>query len=69
MLQLLRREDFTYTSCYCEENVYLALRTLEQHWEGWGCAVFISNQDKRVCCTSPLRVDLKCTEATTQECS
>lgn len=46
--------DATYTSCYCEENVYLlaqmfqALATETDDWPWAAYAVFISNETKTV---------------------
>ncbi|CAI7897798.1 unnamed protein product [Closterium sp. NIES-54] len=46
-----RRSDFTYTSCYCEENVYLLCRSLVSrgvaHVDDLA-VVFISNPDRKV---------------------
>ncbi len=44
--------DYTYTRCYCEENVYLLCRDLLgrkevcERWEVW--VAFISNENKTV---------------------
>ncbi|KAF9452261.1 hypothetical protein P691DRAFT_722298 [Macrolepiota fuliginosa MF-IS2] len=44
--------NYTYTRCYCEENVYLLCqefmtrKDVHEHWEVW--AVFISNERKTV---------------------
>ena len=45
-------QDAVYTSCYCEENVYLlchrfsSLPGITENWYIW--TVFISNTDKKV---------------------
>jgi hypothetical protein len=45
-------QDAVYTSCYCEENVYLlcqrflSLPNITENWHIW--TVFISNVDKKV---------------------
>lgn len=44
----LQRNQFTYTSCYCEENVYTAIKQLQGKLPGSGCAVFVSNTSKQV---------------------
>lgn len=47
MLPQSEADDFAYTACYCEENVYkLCERLLVQPGEVY--AVFVSNRDKQV---------------------
>lgn len=46
---VLHLQECTYTSCYCEENVYFLLKQLvEQHGRTGLFAVFISNADETV---------------------
>ena len=48
---LFHREDCTYTSCYCEENVYMLCKQLVKRGKGeekGGFAVFVSNDNKKV---------------------
>lgn len=46
---------FTYTACYCEENVYLLCKSLLEAQNGRHlqpaalCVVFISNDARKVC--------------------
>jgi len=46
---IIHPSDCTYTSCYCEENVYLLIKTLSQHRPSSQLfAVFISNTNETV---------------------
>jgi hypothetical protein len=46
---VLHLQDCTYTSCYCEENVYLLLKQLVKQHDRTGLfAVFISNANETV---------------------
>ena len=47
-------ENLTYTSCYCEENIYLLAEQFEET-EGWEVyVVFISNDSKTVSLFVPI---------------
>lgn len=51
-LLALRRDDHTYTRCYCEENIYmLCKRIAEQDPNALAqcTVVFISNPNRTVC--------------------
>jgi hypothetical protein len=47
-LASLSKDQFTYTKCYCEENVYMAIKQLQGLLTGTGFAVFVSNTSKKV---------------------
>ena len=47
-------ENLTYTSCYCEENIYLLAEQFEET-EGWEVyVVFVSNDSKTVSLFVPI---------------
>lgn len=56
----LHKDQFTYTKCYCEENVYMAIKKLHGVLPGSGCAVFISNTSQQVQPTQATSDYMKC---------